>query len=145
MIIHKQGDLFTSDAPVLAHGINCKGAMASGIAREFKRRYPDMEAWYVEECKALRIKPSHIYVWSPEDGPLIANVASQYNPGADARYDWTLVGLGRVVEFCEKNGLYKFAMPLIGCGVGGLNWDVMETKIQNRYGDKHVDIEVWTL
>ena len=144
MIIHKQGDLFTSDAPILGHGINCKGAMRAGIATQFSKRFPDMYEWYKKECRAFRIKPGHAYLWPDPSGVVIANIASQYRPGNDARYDWTIAGLREVIQICEESTIPKFAIPLIGCGIGGLNWDVLETKIQREFGDHKTDIEVWT-
>jgi ADP-ribose 1''-phosphate phosphatase len=51
MIIHKKGSLF--DAPkysVLIHAVNAQGVWASGIAKEFKARFPKSFEEYAEHC-----------------------------------------------------------------------------------------------
>lgn len=87
MLIDISGDLFTSDAPVLGHGINCRGAMRAGIALEFSSRYPDMYEQYKKECLKDNIRPGKTWFWVPSEGPTIANIASQWRPGANARYN----------------------------------------------------------
>lgn len=145
MISNRVGDLFTSDAPVLGHGINCRGAMRAGIALQFSSRYPDMYEVYKEECKKDSIRPGKTWFWVPSEGPTIANIASQYRPGASARYDWAVSGIGEVVEYCKTMGYEKFAIPRIGAGIGGLDWEVMNNKLQRHFGHDKVVIEVWTL
>ncbi len=51
-LIHKQGDLFTvSDIrAVLTHACNGQGVWGSGIAVEFKKRFPVGFQQYKEEC-----------------------------------------------------------------------------------------------
>lgn len=49
----KEGDLFTPHfrRRVLVHSVNCKGVWGSGIAKEFKARYPDAFKAYATLCK----------------------------------------------------------------------------------------------
>jgi ADP-ribose 1''-phosphate phosphatase len=56
MITYKKGSLFealTSDQKdvVLAHACNCRGVWGSGIAVEFKARYPEVFAEYNAICR----------------------------------------------------------------------------------------------
>ena len=51
MIIHKKGSLF--DAPkgsILVHACNARGVWGSGIAVEFKKRFPESFDFYKEFC-----------------------------------------------------------------------------------------------
>lgn len=36
------GDLFTSDARIIAHQVNCQGKMDSGVAQQVKNKYPNV-------------------------------------------------------------------------------------------------------
>lgn len=50
-INHRSGNLF--DAPkrtVLVHACNTRGVWGSGVAAEFKRRYPEAFTWYHSIC-----------------------------------------------------------------------------------------------
>lgn len=51
-VIEETGDLFEApDRAVLIHACNCLGRWGSGIAREFKTRYPRAYAAYKAHCK----------------------------------------------------------------------------------------------
>lgn len=49
-----RGDLFKSNAHTNA--VNCVGVMGKGIAREFRRRFPDMYEDYVERCRRKAVQ-----------------------------------------------------------------------------------------
>lgn len=36
------GDLFSSNADVIAHQVNCSSAMNSGIAKQIRNKYPEV-------------------------------------------------------------------------------------------------------
>ena len=44
-------NIFDSDADVLVNSTNVKGVMGAGIAREFKRRFPEMYKDYKRACR----------------------------------------------------------------------------------------------
>ena len=41
MVEIKTGNVFDTDAKYICHQVNCKGKMASGVAKEVRERYPD--------------------------------------------------------------------------------------------------------
>jgi len=47
----EDGDLFNSNADVLVNSVNIKGIMGAGIAREFKKKFPEMYKEYSKACK----------------------------------------------------------------------------------------------
>ena len=44
------GDILESKAETLVNTVNCVGVMGKGIALEFKNRFPEMYADYIERC-----------------------------------------------------------------------------------------------
>jgi O-acetyl-ADP-ribose deacetylase (regulator of RNase III) len=145
MISEHKGDLFTTDAPALAHGVNCVGAMGAGIAKEFRDKYPDMYAGYRKICTANALRPGEIFMWDNGRQPAVFNIASQRQTGADARYHWLIAGMcNMAVEMCYL-GLDRVAMPKIGCGIGGLVWGSVFPWVAVVAKDYNIHIEVWTL
>ena len=144
MIIEKTGNIFDTDARLIGHGVNTYGAMASGIALQFKERYPEMHDNYVDLCQKVeeRYLLGTAAVWA--DGPSIANIFSQNLPGPHANYIWAIEGIADALRYAIINGIETLALPQIGCGVGGLEWDVMKRLITGQFGDYPVDIELWT-
>lgn len=146
-IIYKTGDLFTSEAGAIGHGVNCVGAMASGIAVEFRKRFPEMHEQYVEECKygLYSMGVAFSYYEDREDIPTVINITSQFYPGASARYDAAISGIFDALSICKSHGISTLAIPRIACGVGGLDWNVMKVKLEREFSDNPVDLEIWSL
>jgi O-acetyl-ADP-ribose deacetylase (regulator of RNase III) len=75
----------------------------------------------------------------------IYNIASQDQPGPNARLEWFEVGLVRSLKHAEENFVPTIAMPRIGCGIGGLEWGDVRDIIEHYAERSTVDIEVWSL
>lgn len=146
-LVLKTGDLFTSTADALGHGVNCMGLMGAGIAVAFKERCdPAMYEEYRKLCEQKLLKPGLIYPFRNSDGRYVINIASQEYPGPDATYEWLDSGMANALAYCSQRGLKSLAVPRIGCGIGGLEWDTVRDLMQqcaNSYAD--VDLEVWSL
>lgn len=142
-IVHRTGDLFTTDAPALAHGVNVQGAMSGGIAAQFAKRWPGILFPYRIACGTGGLKPGDIQVYDQPNGPLIYNLATQRLPGPDARLHWIESALATMRTDMRTRHLDRVAMPRIGCGIGGLNWHDVEPLIALAATD--ITIEVWTL
>lgn len=128
-MIKRKGDLFTSTAPYLAHGVNCKGVMGAGIAKGFKDKYPDNYERYKRACDMRSLRPGMVYRTEMKSGISIVNMATQDNPGADARYAWVFEsGTAVAKRVLKRQDSVKplVAVPMIGCGIGGLVWENVE-------------------
>lgn len=146
MITEHFGDLFTSDAPAIGHGVNCKGVMGAGIARIFRDKYPDMYSYYKECCTDYPgLKPGECLDWKTEDGKYVLNIASQDEPGANAKFTYLIAGLANACIFLKYEGINRFAIPRIGCGIGGLNWGNTRSWIWSIADAYDMHIEVWSL
>jgi O-acetyl-ADP-ribose deacetylase (regulator of RNase III) len=144
-VILKEGDLFTSDAPAIGHGVNTVGVMGSGIAVMFKKHHPGMYDVYREMCQDKDLNPGEIFVWLDEKQRYIYNIASQDNPGSNARLEWLEAGLHEALTDADARGLDRIALPRIGAGIGGLDWESVYLLMQVLVRNYECDIEVWTL
>lgn len=142
-IIHKQGDVFTTDLPAVAHGVNTQGVMGAGVAKTVRARFPRTYTVYRRHCHATTLRPG-MMLPIQENGTWVFNLASQDLPGAHARIDWLAKALDKAAWFCEQRGISGFASPQIGAGIGGLVWDDVYAEYE-RVAEKYpnVDIEVW--
>lgn len=143
-LIFKTGDLFSSDAPALAHGVNTKGAMGAGVAKGFKERWPDMYEEYRVQCKDGTLQPGGLMGWIPEGGPTIYNVASQDFPGPHAKMEWLSAGIYNALRDADSRGYDRIAVPRIGAGIGGLDWHQVEAFLRGLAKESPVDIEIWS-
>lgn len=146
-LIFKTGDVFTSDAGAIAHGVNTQGVMGAGIAKQFRERYPDMYSQYRRECQFGRLQPGGMMAYLPGHGEFgaVYNIASQRETGPNAKIEWLGAGVYYALKDAESRGFGKIAMPRIGTGIGGLDWEEVEPWLRGLARASNVDIEVWTL
>jgi O-acetyl-ADP-ribose deacetylase (regulator of RNase III) len=121
------GDLFAlttgeNRVGALAHGVNCRGVMGSGIAPIFKARWPEMYEQYRHECARGDLTLGGMFAWQTPGGRWIYNLASQDRPGADARLDAVESSVKAALVHAEMFEVDSIAMPRIGAGIGGLDW-----------------------
>lgn len=123
MLNEVTGDLFNTTAPALAHGVNVRGVMGAGIAKPFKERFPLMYEEYALMCKHGTLLPGQTFVYYAGNGRWVYNVASQREPGPDARIRWLTTGMVDALIHARKHDVREIALPKIGCGIGGLDYD----------------------
>lgn len=146
MITHKTGDIFTTDLEAIGHGVNTEGAMGSGIAVTVKNLHPNVYRVYREVCKRGGLSGGDLLVVQSEtDGKYIFNMASQEAQGRSATYDFLRESVNNALTYCIENDMPALALPQIGCGIGGLEWEkvtaILEEE-QERF--PNVDLELWT-
>lgn len=147
MIRRMFGDLFTSTAPALAQGCNCRGVMGAGIAKQFRDKWPAMYGAYQARCESRRFTPGDVMLWEPPrtGQPYIFNLATQLDTGADARMWAIAASVGRMVQLATSGyGFKQIAMPAIGTGIGGLTKGDLY-KALAPYDDAPVDLLVYEL
>lgn len=121
-MIHLTGDLFSTPLRIIAHGVNTRGVMGAGIAAAFRGRWPQMYRDYRDVCQSGELVPGDVFFWTAPDGLVIANMATQDDPGPNARLEWVESAALRVASYTSRLGDVRVALPRIGCGIGGLEW-----------------------
>lgn len=116
---------------VIAHGCNCWNTMGAGIALQIKRKYP--AAWAVDQNTVKGDKNKLGTYTSAQIGNLmIINAYTQYVPGYnDLLENYAAINtvMRRIaVGFQGK----KIGLPLIGAGLAGGDWNIIQGIIQNN-------------
>lgn len=115
------GDLFGLDLPALGHGCNCQGAMGAGVAKEFRRRFPQMYAGYRRRCLDATFTLGDVWAWEA-DSLVIYNLGTQPRPGPSASLAAIESSVRRMLIDAHERGLPAVGVPRIGAGLGGLAW-----------------------
>ena len=145
MLTHRTGNIFTSDQPAIGHGVNCKGVMGSGIAVTVKKLFPEVYEVYRDYCREVGLHGGDMLPVLSNGGRVILNLASQEKTGANAHYDFLEASVRNAFSYCQQNGISGFALPRIGAGIGGLDWDrVLEILAACSEEYPAIDLEVWT-
>lgn len=138
-IILEKGDLFAVEADVIGHGTNCVGAMGAGIAKAFAAKFPIMYAQYRRDCVLGKYVPGDFMTFYENDVHGV-NLFSQDQTGADARYEaiaTSVIGVSQRLSrtyLTDSDGSHRntvLAIPLIGCGIGGLKFNDLYWAVYN--------------
>ena len=142
MLSYKIGDLLKAKedgVQYIVHQVNCQGKMGSGIARQIKDKYPIVYEEFIRNYK-YNDKPQlgQIDPIKVEDDFYVINLYGQECYGYDGRrytsYIAFIEALNRIKSILSPET--KIAFPYnIGCGLGGADWNIIKTIIDEILGD----------
>ena len=137
-----EGNLFDSDAELLIHQVNCMGIMGSGVAKELKMRYPEVEEEYRKLCKSRNSSEllGEVQFCKTSSGQWIANLFGQehinptwYIGGKVTDYEALDKAFAKIAEFMSENNLSSAAVPYkMSCVRGGGKWDEVVSIIEQH-------------
>lgn len=139
----KIGDIFESKCLTIVNTVNCVGVMGKGIAFEFKKRYPEMFWDYVKRCDAGQVHTGMPYVFDNGDGTKILNFPTKDHWRSPSRLSYVVEGLDWFTENYEKSGITSIAFPPLGCGNGGLTWEVVGPIMYQKLKGIPIEIEIY--
>lgn len=161
MIKYKVGDLIhalkSGEVSSIGHQANCFNTMNSGVAKAIRLAFPQA---YEADClteKGDKGKLGKLTCVEHEraDGSvgLIYNLYGQYNYGYDARGYTDYIALSGALismrfDLDGAVGVHgedwkKVGFPKIGAGLGGGNWSIISTLIEQAFVG--YDVTVYTL
>ena len=148
MIQFVSGDIFDHQADIRVNTVNCVGVMGAGVALAFKQRYPKMFDEYAKECALKRIRPGKPHVWKNDDffnsAPVtIINFPTKDHWRESSKYEYIEDGLTWLKGFLADKPNQTITVPALGCGHGGLDWDVVKPMIAKYLKDSPADVRVF--
>ena len=155
-IKYVRGDLLDAAGDVevdaIAHCCNCFCTMGSGIAPKIKRRWPEV---YEADCQTKKGDPKKLGSFSKAtvmDGLLtVYNLYGQFGYGKrdqglrDLNYDALFNALDSMAVDVLVQGGKTVGLPLIGCGLAGGVWHVVEAMIEATLVARGLEVIVYKL
>jgi O-acetyl-ADP-ribose deacetylase (regulator of RNase III) len=146
MIKFLKGDLLKSDAQALVNAVNTVGVMGKGIALQFKNRYPENYKVYKEACKNGELSIGKILVVKEGDlinEKFIVNFPTKQHWRNSSEISYIHDGLIALQKAIKEYDIQSIAIPPLGCGLGGLDWDVVRPMIIEALQDLDVNIYIY--
>ena len=127
----RTGDILKADVDAIVNTVNCVGIMGRGIALQFKNAYPANFKAYKAACDAEQVQPGRMFVY--ETGKFtprfIINFPTKRHWKGKSRIEDIEAGLIALAEEIESRGIKSVAIPPLGAGLGGLNWEEVLPRI----------------
>lgn len=128
--------------------------MRSGVAKAIRDKWPEVYTSYAKthESQNNRLFLGQVIPVKVSERLFIMNIVGQDNYGYDGKmytsYSAIDVGLQNMIKRIETeswlNAPLVLHTPLIGCGLGGADWDKMKDIIQESINGR-MEINLWEL
>jgi O-acetyl-ADP-ribose deacetylase (regulator of RNase III) len=126
MFTSHSGDLLSADTEAIVNTVNCVGVMGKGIALQFKRAYPANFEAYEKACKkrSMRLGQMFVVPTNQREGPKwIINFPTKGHWREGSNLSDIESGLKDLVSVIAELGITSIALPPLGAGNGGLDWN----------------------
>lgn len=143
------GDLFADDAQCLVNAVNTVGVMGAGVAKQFAKRWPGMLDDYRRACRTGLCAIGHVYFWRNWGGltpgpDWIANLPTKDHWRDPSQYSYVSHGLTSLVAGVSRREITSVAMPALGCGLGGLDFEQVLRQIEAAFvHSPDIDVRVY--
>ncbi len=147
MIKLVEGDMMLSGAEALVNTVNTVGVMGKGIALQFKEAFPNNNKAYVEACKRKELEPGKLLaVWDENlqfGKKLIINFPTKIHWRNPSQYEYIEKGLVTLRELLQREEIKSIAIPPLGSGNGGLDWNRVKPMIEQALSGLETEIMIY--
>ncbi|WP_158860817.1 macro domain-containing protein [Lunatibacter salilacus] len=139
----KTGNIFASDTEALVNAVNTVGVMGKGVALQFKKRFPTNFKLYAAACKKDEVEIGKMFITATNsllNPKWIVNFPTKKHWIDKSSYSFIELGLDDLVGQIENLDIKSIAIPALGAGLGGLDWEKVKAIIENKL--HHLNIEI---
>ena len=136
MIEITKGNIIKNDSEAIVNTVNCVGFMGKGIALQYKQAFPDNFKAYEKACRAEKVKPGLMFIFETNamfNPKYIVNFPTKRHWRGNSRLEDVENGLRSLVEDIKRLEIKSIAIPPLGCGLGGLDWNVVKPMILDAF------------
>ena len=147
MIHYKTGNLLDSKAEALVNTVNRVGVMGKGIALQFKNMFPNNFKIYAKACKDKELKVGTLLVTEEESllsgKKIIVNFPTKTSWRLPSEYIFIEKGIDELVKVIKDKNIKSIAIPPLGAGNGGLDWNKVKPILEKNLKDLDSEIYIY--
>lgn len=132
MIEFIKGNLLEAEAEALVNTVNTVGIMGKGIALQFRETFPENYKFYQKACKQGQVQIGKMLVF--DNGQFVSpryiiNFPTKGHWRESSKIEDVEAGLVDLQNVICNYEIKSIAVPPLGCGSGGLDWNVVRPMI----------------
>lgn len=134
----RTGDILKADAEAIVNTVNCVGIMGRGIALQFKKAFPANFRAYALACDDGEVQPGKMFIYdtgSFTNPRFIINFPTKRHWKGKSRIEDIDSGLAALARNISERGIKSVAIPPLGAGLGGLEWNDVRPRIEAALRD----------
>ena len=133
-----EGDILTITNGIIGHQCNCKGKMGAGLALQVRNKYSKVYNEYLSMYKEGNLKLGVSQFVKVFSTLYVANLMGQHSFGQEGTHtDYKALTkcLQELHAFSQTNSLQVYLPYLIGCGLAGGDWSIVNGLIEKYCPD----------
>ena len=137
MIKKIKGDLLSANVQALVNTVNTVGVMGRGVALQFKRTFPENFKSYKKACDDGKVQLGKMFIFDLgglQNPRYIINFPTKKHWRGKSQHEYIESGLESLRNEIQRLGIESIALPPLGCGLGGLDWNQVYRHIQDCLG-----------
>lgn len=135
-----QGSLFDSECQTLVNPVNRVGVSGAGLAKEFKRRFPEMHREYAKACNQRRF--GRVFHWRRPNADVLC-LATKEHWRDPSELEFVGTSLEQFLDALPGLGIKSIAFPALGCGNGGLEWSAVRPIMTHHLSQWFGRVEIY--
>ena len=145
LMLLTQGNLLLAPVDALVNTVNTEGVMGKGLALQFRQAYELNYKLYRQACKDGRVRVGEMFVTETGEafGPrYIINFPTKRHWKEASRMEYITTGVESLKAVLREKGIQSVALPPLGCGNGGLDWDDVRPVIEDSLRELEGEVTV---
>lgn len=147
MIKYVTGNILDSEVEALVNTVNTDGIMGKGIALQFKKAFPTNFKLYQQACKDKIVDIGKLFITKDSNitsgTKYIINFPTKQSWRKPSEYSFIESGLDDLLRVLQVNNIKSIAIPPLGAGNGGLEWERVKNIIERKLSNSNIDILVY--
>ena len=147
MIRFTKGNILESHAEALVNTVNTRGVMGKGVALQFKKAFPNNFKAYEKACRAGEVVIGKMFVTRDTNltsgEKLVINFPTKDDWRKPSEYSFIEKGLRDLKRVVEQYQLRSIAIPPLGAGNGGLDWQKVKIMMEDALKPLEAEILVY--
>lgn len=138
------GDLLESKCQTTVCCVNLVGVMGAGMAAEMKSAVEGLYEFYQHACKKRTIKIGKPIIYECKNQvQQILLFPTKYSWRNPSRYEWVEQSLLYIKDNYKEMNITNLALTALGCGCGGLNYDLVRNLMFKHLAELPIDIYIY--
>ncbi len=132
-----------NNSQAITNPVNCVGVMGAGLALQFKKQYPNNFKEYKLACNLNKVKLGKMFITRLEYNRYIINFPTKYHWKENSKIEYINTGLENLLFQLNDLNIKSIAIPKLGCGLGGLDWNDVKQSIIDIFHNTEIDVIIY--
>ena len=143
MLSYKRGSILHSLCQTIVNPVNTVGVMGAGLALTMANAYPNMVPFYKKACNEGLYEKGRFFVHPIGNGRQILCFPTKGHWQESSDIERISLWLDRLVLDYSNYNISSLAVPLLGCGLGGLKSKDVLALLEDKLGGLSIEIHVY--